>query len=296
MATIGTLKGTRTRAKNSLYKAIAGIRGILDHRANIGGMGRAQLEDLLHITSSKILDVRMKMERLEAANDKLSDAYAADEVLHAEFQTLLDGEANLMDATATAINDMEALKIIIERKLAQVAVPGAKAEARQEGGFEDRVTEILARLTVAQNGHGGANGQGGQGANHHGVPVTIKLPKMEIEKFGSDIVKWTGFWAQFNSAVHGNANLAVIDKFNYLKAYLDSEALNTISGLQLTAENYTVAVNLLQERFGKNKLIIAAHYNELNDLPTPSNSTAKIRTLRCTGTKSTVSNGTGREH
>ena len=114
MATIGTLKGTRTRAKNSLAGAFEGVRTILDHRANLGAMNKDQLEDLLHGTTTKILSVRTKMERLETANDKLSDAYANDAVLVAELQTLLDEETNLMDQVAEAIHGMEALKQMID--------------------------------------------------------------------------------------------------------------------------------------------------------------------------------------
>ena len=45
-----------------MEKAFEGVGAILDHRANIGGMNQAQLDDVLHATESKIIDVRMKME------------------------------------------------------------------------------------------------------------------------------------------------------------------------------------------------------------------------------------------
>ena len=57
MATIGTLKGTRTRAKNTMGRAVEGVGAILEDRQNLRGMTRDQLDDLLHATASKILDV-----------------------------------------------------------------------------------------------------------------------------------------------------------------------------------------------------------------------------------------------
>ena len=54
-----------------------------------------------------------------------------------------------------------------------------------------------------------------------------------------------------NSEMH--LNQPFIDKFNYLKAQLKGTASEAISGLELTQENYNIAINLLKERYGKNK-------------------------------------------
>ena len=90
-------------------------------------------------------------------------------------------------------------------------------------------------------------------------------------------MKWKGFWDQFEAAVHKNTKLADVDKFNYLKAELEGDALAVISGLQLSSENYTVAVELLQKRFGKKERIIDAHYTELTSLTTSSSNVSKLR-------------------
>ena len=84
-----------------------------------------------------------------------------------------------------------------------------------------------------------------------GVPITrhtptIKLPKPELQKF------------------------------NYLRAELGDASL-VISGLELTNTNYEVAVNLLHERFGRDELMMDAHYSALMDLPVSLNNTAKLR-------------------
>ena len=45
----------------------------------------------------------------------------------------------------------------------------------------------------------------------------LKLPKIELKKFGGTVLIWQGFWDQFNSSVNENTELSDINKFSYLK-------------------------------------------------------------------------------
>ena len=115
-----------------------------------------------------------------------------------------------------------------------------------------------------------------------GVPITrhtptIKLPKLELQKFNGNILNWQEFWDSFEASIHKNPNLQPVDKFNYSRAELEGDASVVISGLELTNTNYEVAVNLLQERFGRDELIMDAHYSALMDLPVSLINTAKLR-------------------
>ena len=91
--------------------------------------------------------------------------------------------------------------------------------------------------------------------------VKVKLPKLEISKFNSDIINWQGFWDQFCSAIHENNSISNIDKFSYLKTFLCDSANATISGLSLSAANYVQAVELLKERYGNSQVLISAYMN-----------------------------------
>ena len=108
-------------------------------------------------------------------------------------------------------------------------------------------------------------------------PNTVKLPKLEFKKFNRELLLWPEFWDSFDSAIHSNPSLSPVDKMNYLKAKLDGEAAEVISGLALTNVNYEEAIRLLQERYGQNEIIINAHYSSLMDLPTSSSQTASLR-------------------
>lgn len=87
----------------------------------------------------------------------------------------------------------------------------------------------------------------------------VKLPKWNIASFDGSITEWPAFWARFESAVHSRQSLHKIEKFNYLKGYLKGSAAAAIEGLLLTPENYDIAIEALQDRFGKRDIIINAH-------------------------------------
>ena len=68
-----------------------------------------------------------------------------------------------------------------------------------------------------------------------------------------------------------------VDKFNYLRRQLECEAYGCIARLELTKANYSVAITLLQKRYGDSQIIINAHYKELMDLSESPNQTGKLR-------------------
>ena len=93
--------------------------------------------------------------------------------------------------------------------------------------------------------------------------VRSKLPKLILPKFKGDVTSYRSFWEIFESTVHNNMQLTIIDKFNYLVSLLEGSALRSIKGLAITEENYQAALDILQERFGNSQQIISAHMDEL---------------------------------
>ena len=101
-----------------------------------------------------------------------------------------------------------------------------------------------------------------------------RLPKLTIAKFRGEITNRASFWDAFKSAIHENADMSKVDKFNYLNSLLEGVALRTIKGLSLTEDNYDSAVELLRRRFGNPQHVVAAHYEEIFKLPNCSNDRA----------------------
>ena len=69
----------------------------------------------------------------------------------------------------------------------------------------------------------------------------VKLPKLTLKSFDGDI---TAFWDSFKAGIHDNPTLSDIDTFNYLRGLLQRIALDSISGLSLTAANYREAITI----------------------------------------------------
>jgi len=108
---------------------------------------------------------------------------------------------------------------------------------------------------------------------------TVRLPKLELKKFGGQVLKWQEFWDTFEATIHMNPSLQLIDKFTYLRAELENEALKSIAGLELTNANYEAAISILTERYGNTQLILDTHYTQLMEMSPAINKTASLRTV-----------------
>ena len=93
--------------------------------------------------------------------------------------------------------------------------------------------------------------------------IQVNLPKFNLRSFSGRIHEWREFWDAFKSAIHQNDNLANVDKFNYLKGYLEDKARSVIFGIPKTDASHEIAVDLLMKRFGKPNVIQRAHVNQL---------------------------------
>ena len=76
--------------------------------------------------------------------------------------------------------------------------------------------------------------------------ANVRLLKLEIVKFAGEPTKWQTFVDSYEIAISSSSNLNNIEKFNYLRCYLEDDALHTIAGLTLTNENYKKALDLLK--------------------------------------------------
>ena len=66
----------------------------------------------------------------------------------------------------------------------------------------------------------------------------VRLHEITLQPFDGDLTAWTPFWDSFRAEIHENDALDNIDKFNHLRGLLQHTALEAISGLALTSDNY----------------------------------------------------------
>jgi len=83
--------------------------------------------------------------------------------------------------------------------------------------------------------------------------VNVRLPKLELKKFAGKIHEFQEFWDSFESAIHDNESLSKVDKFKYLRSFLEEPAKSVIAGMSVTDAHYDAAINLFEKRLGKQK-------------------------------------------
>jgi len=92
----------------------------------------------------------------------------------------------------------------------------------------------------------------------------LQAPENGATYFRSKAIRSNGEGSGINSRYpYMITRISDIDRFNYLKRYLDGEALGRVTGLNLISDNYKEVINLLRERFGNEQILISAHMESL---------------------------------
>lgn len=109
--------------------------------------------------------------------------------------------------------------------------------------YEDYYTELLEALSTI-NVDPSSFGAPVPGMSAIDMPQhrnDIKLPRVEIDKFSGAYEKWITFQSIFKKMIHENGEYSNIQKFYYLKHYLEGEAGRLISHFNITDANYITA-------------------------------------------------------
>lgn len=109
---------------------------------------------------------------------------------------------------------------------------------------------------------------------------TLKLPKIELNKFGGDIKDWLPFWNTFKK-IHDDEALSREDEFHYLiqSTVKDSRAFEIVNSFPPTADNYEKAIQSLKSRFGKKDLLIEFYMRELLKLVLSKNKNVSLMAI-----------------
>ena len=78
----------------------------------------------------------------------------------------------------------------------------------------------------------------------------------------------------FTASIHDHRSVFDAQILTYLKENLTGQALDSVSGLSLTANNYRAAMQLLHDRYGSQEILVNVLYIALMELPASSNKTA----------------------
>lgn len=114
-----------------------------------------------------------------------------------------------------------------------------------------------------------------------GTPhADIKLPKIDLPKFSGKLCEWLSFRDLFTSSVHNNSSLSDAQKLNYLQSSVTGEASNIIKAMFVTDANYSIAWNLLSNRYQNEREIAFSVIGKLLSLPNMhADSSSSLRLL-----------------
>lgn len=99
------------------------------------------------------------------------------------------------------------------------------------------------------------------------APQKVNLPLLNLPCFKGSYSEYTQFNETFNSLINKNTSLDDIQKFHYLISCLEGEALNLVTSLEISTQNYKVALDLLKDRYDNKRIIINSHLKSLFELP-----------------------------
>ncbi|KHJ39855.1 hypothetical protein D918_10112 [Trichuris suis] len=127
------------------------------------------------------------------------------------------------------------------------------------------------------------NGNSVQSASVNAEPSGPVLPKWELPKFDGNVLEFTAFWDQFETAMHSRDDVSDVTRFVYLRAALAGNPLKAISGYSVTAANYPIVVQVLKNCFSKPRVIVERHILALVQIEgCESESTHHLRKLHDT--------------
>ena len=104
----------------------------------------------------------------------------------------------------------------------------------------------------------------------------VRLPKLDVPTFDGDVLHWSQFWEQFKISVHDRPHLSDSEKLVYLQqAVKNGSAKPVIEGLSRSGENYNEAIDCLEARFNRPRLLHSAHVRKIVEAPSLKDGSGK---------------------
>ncbi|XP_022181619.1 uncharacterized protein LOC111041619 [Myzus persicae] len=80
---------------------------------------------------------------------------------------------------------------------------------------------------------------------------SVRLPEVPLPQFSGDLADWPVFRDRFVAIVDSRSNISNIEKFYYLLSCLELEASETVKGITVSNDTYSLAWAALVDRFDK---------------------------------------------
>jgi hypothetical protein len=110
------------------------------------------------------------------------------------------------------------------------------------------------------------------------VGESIKYPEISLPSYDGDLSQWLQFRDTFHALVN-QGSLPPIVKYKYLRSCLQGSALEVISSLDFSEEGYTLAWQMLCERYNNPRRLVSNHMRALFDVETVPSTPLGLRGL-----------------
>ena len=104
-----------------------------------------------------------------------------------------------------------------------------------------------------------------------------RLPEVKLATFKGNFYEWETFWSSFRTNVDIRDDLEMSTKFIYFAQSLEGEPKEIISGLTNTDDNYTLAVDILKDRYDNASRQTSVLLQKFHLLPTPKHNPKDLR-------------------
>lgn len=148
----------------------------------------------------------------------------------------------------------------LSREILSLDLEEGDALLESEAALTKAIFDCSVEIKRLLQSHSSASGAG--------ESKGVKLPKLDIPTFDGHLLNWTSFWEQFTISVHGHSDISNAEKLVYLRnALKDGAAKHIVEGLSRSGEQYAEAVECLQARFSRPRLIHQAHVRVVLEAP-----------------------------
>ena len=148
----------------------------------------------------------------------------------------------------------------------EFAIENEEPDERKE--FESSYYDLISNIqTIISKFNSNSDNSIRTKMSDNQPPQQIRLPSINLPSFNGRYDQWLEFRDGFNSLIHNNKSITEIQKFYYLRSCLQEEAVQIIHSIEVSACNYTIAWELLQERFENKRLIVYNHVKSIFNFP-----------------------------
>lgn len=128
---------------------------------------------------------------------------------------------------------------------------------------QNSIGVLLERLTTDRGFHSSPINTTTNQSQHH----EPRLPQIQIPEFDGTYTEWIRFRDLFDALIHSKTTISNVEKLEYLQSRLKGEALSIIKHLKPTNDNYTIAWQLINNKYDKSQQVRRAYLELLFDQP-----------------------------